>query len=783
MKSGKSKLVFFISCVVLTIMACILYSRDEGMSVASTPGVVNVSTSLNVRTGPGLDYDILTSSDVPISLKGGTQVSVLAVNGEWYHISFKYGTKTLKGYVLARYIKINATTISEEIEAKVTAEALNVRKRAGITEDILQLKNKDIRLSRGKKVYIASEKMVSGEKWYYISFTYNKKACKGYVLSTYVKLVLDESVSATIRSTEAVRVRTDAGTGATILMQDGKAVTLSDTKGVSIIKETSKSGKKWFKIKFQYGGKTLKGYVPANKVRYGLVKEEATSAPAVTASPAAGETPAASQKPEETKEPKASKEPKATSTPTPAVTKPLTAKQFKKHLKEENFPESYKDALTALHEKYPYWQFNAYHTGLDWNTVIAKESAVGLNLISNSKSGGWKSYASGAYDYLTDSFVPYDGSSWVTASEAAVRYYMDPRNFLDARGVFQFESLQYQSDYQTKDGVEQILYNTPMYKTKYSYEEEGETKYLLYSRTFVKAAKQSGVSPYHLASRAKQEVVTSSTTMSTSVSGTVSGYEGIYNFYNIGATHSTVAGGAVRNGLSFASSGTSYLRPWTDRRKAIIGGAMYIGENYITKGQNTLYLQKFNVTPTSTYSHQYMANIEAPNSEATKTNTAYGSSKENMPIVFSIPVYGNMPASACDVPGSVQNPNNYLKSLIISNGLLEPAFALGDDGSKTYRAVVENNVTNILISATAVSETATVSGDGSKSLETGANTFTIKVAAQNGNVRSYKVEVTRKEADGAGTSSKKKSQPEDSGKPKTDGKTEEAAEDVKPEEE
>lgn len=757
MRSTKKRVVFFIACFLMAMAIFILHPSDEELSVASTPGVVNVTTTLNVRTGPGLDYEILTSSDMSIALKNGTQVSILGTSGEWYRISFKYGSETLKGYVLARYVKVKTSAVETEVKAKVADGPLNVRKRAGLNEEISQLNGVAIRLSKGKQVYIANEKMVDGEKWYYVSFTYNKKSCKGYVLSTYVKLVLDDSVAASVRSTTPVRIKASAGTGAANLLVDGKAVKLSDSKSVSIIKEVSTSGKKWFKIKFQYNGKSRKGFVQANKIRFGKVKEEAESAtPKPTKKPETTAEPTATPEVKETEKPEATKSPEAVATP-----KPLTTKQFKKHLTEQGFPESYKDALLKLHEQYPLWQFNAYQTGLDWNTAVAKESAVGLNLITNSKSSGWKSYATGAYDYATDSFIAFDGSTWVTASEAAVKYYMDPRNFLDSRGIFQFESLQYQKNYQTQDGVEQILYNTPMYKTKYSYEEDEQTKYLLYSKTFIKAAKQSGVSPYHLASRAKQEVVTSSTTMSTSVSGTVSGYLGIYNFYNIGATHSTVAGGAVRNGLSFASSDTTYMRPWNNRKKAIIGGGIYIGENYIARGQDTLYLQKFNVTPNSTYSHQYMANIEAPNAEATKTNTAYGSSKENMVIVFSIPVYQNMPENVCDVPSSVASPNNYLKSLSVSYGSLEPQFTQGDDGSKTYKMTVENNVNNVIISAEPVSSTAKVEGTGSKSLKVGSQTFTIKVTAENGNTRSYKVEVTRKEAaaavdSSAATTNKKK---------------------------
>ena len=57
------------------------------------------------------------------------------------------------------------------------------------------------------------------------------------------------------------------------------------------------------------------------------------------------------------------------------------------------------------------------------------------------------------------------------------------------------------------------------------------------------------------------------------------------------------------------------MRPWNSKEKAIIGGALYIVNGYISANQHTLYLQKFNVSPNalnSTYTHQYMSNIKAP---------------------------------------------------------------------------------------------------------------------------------------------------------------------------
>jgi len=75
-----------------------------------------------------------------------------------------------------------------------------------------------------------------------------------------------------------------------------------------------------------------------------------------------------------------------------------------------------------------------------------------------------------------------------------------------------------------------------------------------YADLLLDAAIYSGVSPYHLASRMKQEL--GAFTSNLSISGTVAGYEGIYNFYNIGATSSTLNLGNTKNGLEFGKNGT-----------------------------------------------------------------------------------------------------------------------------------------------------------------------------------------------------------------------------------
>lgn len=432
-----------------------------------------------------------------------------------------------------------------------------------------------------------------------------------------------------------------------------------------------------------------------------------------------------------------------------------SSSDFENYLNLQGFPESYKPYLRMLHAEYPNWIFEADQTYLDWNTVIEEESIAGKNLISNNKSVEWKSLETGAYDWTKDQFILYDGSTWVTASQAAIAYYMDPRNFLNETNIFMFEVLRYADDYQDEKGVENILKGTPFYNKTFTYTDENNKKITMtYAEAFIAAAEYSGVSPYHLAARVKQEVVTSSATASNSVTGTVKGYEGLYNFYNIGAYHSTAAGGAIANGLKYAKNGATNneilniasMIPWTNPYRAIVGGAYILGANYISRGQDTIYLQKFNVTDSSTFYHQYMANVEAPYAESKKTAAAYEDMKD-LPIVFSIPVYIGMPNEAAPAPKKQLNPNNWLKTLQVYDAQgkemqLTPTFNLKAD--QMYYLVVDEDDFMIQIEAEPVSSKATVTGTGFYALVSGSGTdIVIRVEAESGDVREYQLMIIR----------------------------------------
>ena len=199
-----------------------------------------------------------------------------------------------------------------------------------------------------------------------------------------------------------------------------------------------------------------------------------------------------------------------------------------------------------------------------------------------------------------------------------------------------------------------------------------------YADLILKAAITSKVSPYHLASRIKQEV--GPFLSHSSISGTVEGYKGLYNFYNIGATSSAEPMGAIINGLKYARDGkgasqetkNKYLIPWDNKEKAITGGGIFIGSSYINVGQNTVYFQKFHVTDTKggeLFWHQYMTNVLAPYSESKSIYQGYkNNGLIDSPMHFIIPIYNNMPEIATSNPNILESDYQTDNTTVYSNG-------------------------------------------------------------------------------------------------------------------
>ena len=406
---------------------------------------------------------------------------------------------------------------------------------------------------------------------------------------------------------------------------------------------------------------------------------------------------------------------------------------FEAYLTSQGFPESYKPYLRQLHAQYPQWIFKAADTGLDWESVLAAESKTGTSLVASSSPASWKSMAKGAYDFTTGKYIEYDSGGWVCASKEIVAYYLDPRNFINPIGAFQFLTHSYDETTQTKEGLQKVIKNSFM---SGSFPESG---YDTYADVLMEAGKISGVNPYVLASMILVEQGSSGA--GGCISGTVSGYEGYYNFFNIGA-YKSGSMSAVTRGVWYASQSGSYGRPWDSRYKSIVGGARFYGAQYVQQNKNTLYFKKFNVMNglSSVGTGQYMTNIQGAESEAASLRNGYTDSLSD-PITLIIPVYKNMPSEACEMPGDGNN-NNYLSSLSVEGFSLTPEFSryVSD-----YELVVDKSTSYVIVTAKTSSSSASVSGAGRVTLTGDTTVINIKVTAPSGDVRTYSITVSKAE--------------------------------------
>lgn len=371
-----------------------------------------------------------------------------------------------------------------------------------------------------------------------------------------------------------------------------------------------------------------------------------------------------------------------------------TAYEFDAVIKR--FPESYRPYLEELHEKHPQWVFLPFETGLDWYETIDAQYGDEALVQHSITADVLKSHDKDDYNPASGSFVYKDGG-FVQASELAVEYFMDPRNFLTENGIFQFEMLSFNEIF-TVEAIESILKGSFMSKSKITYlDSEGKTVETdeTYAEVIYRAGYTYDINPCYLASKILNEVGSEG---SKSVSGDHTTYPGIYNFYNIGATDGT---NAITRGLAWANGGAdgklkTYSRPWNSPQKSIIGGAEFLASSYIAVGQFTGYLQRFNVNPDSYYkvhTHQYMTNLSGAVSQGyTSYNSYVKQGIIDNSFVFSIPVFENMPQSTdFDSITTVDSLTQY--GTVNVNGV-----NIRTGPSTTYAKLQSNAGTNILLS-------------------------------------------------------------------------------------
>ncbi len=403
---------------------------------------------------------------------------------------------------------------------------------------------------------------------------------------------------------------------------------------------------------------------------------------------------------------------------------------FEAYMTAQGFPESYKPYLRTLHQLHPTWIFTANKVNLEWIDALNAQCEQGRALTSQPYSiGSELSFEKGAFNWDENRHVVYDSGGWVMASRELVAYALDPRNYLNATYILAFQSMSY-SPTETYEGVQSIVKGTFL-DGAYPAGLEDSANFATYIDAILAAARESGISAYHLAAYIVQEQGASGTELA---HGTFPGRKGWYNLLNIGAYASS--------GLSAREMGAIYAekKGWNTPYKAMLGGGNFIVNGYINVGQNNTYLKKFDlIAKGGYYNHQYMTNIKAVFSEASKLNSAYASILD-LGYTFEIPVFNNMPEQPCPKPTSTGSNNNLLKSLSVEGQTLTPSF---DRYGYSYDLIVDSSVASVNIIAEAHDSTAAISGNGARPLVDGSNSLQVTVTAASGTTRTYTVTVFR----------------------------------------
>ncbi len=356
------------------------------------------------------------------------------------------------------------------------------------------------------------------------------------------------------------------------------------------------------------------------------------------------------------------------------VTTHTINKSFEEQLKE--FPESYHDALKKLHAQYPNWVFTADNVDITFQEAIALESVYPRKVVMDKNAISWASMENGWYNWSTNTFSTAD-KSYKGASREVIAYYMDPRNFLDANNVYVFMKQSYDPASQTIEGVRKIIEGRFLAT---NYNDPNDTAYGGdYAAVIMEAGKQSGVSPYILASTIIQEQGTDGGTLA---HGYSYNNKTVYNFFNFGASGNSSAE-IITNSAKYA-----YNKGWTTRSASIIGGAKLYADGYLNRGtndydppnayynQDTYFYKNFNILDKKHIWHQYAQNIADSVNSAKNLNELYSTDYQTV-LTFRIPVYKNnsLPENPSILPTySTTLLNNYYLNIIEVEGLT-PSFS------------------------------------------------------------------------------------------------------------
>ncbi len=316
-----------------------------------------------------------------------------------------------------------------------------------------------------------------------------------------------------------------------------------------------------------------------------------------------------------------------------------------KKIKEDGYfgPETL-EAVNRYKEEYGLWNFGEYEGKVGettWNHLFKNEKVpytppvVRSNdnitvstykipisfeeAVKNEYNAKSKNPITGKDEYAC---VKSQDGKWVRATEAEIRYYMDPNNFVnDPVNKYQFLVLGNVGGFEiTPQNREEIINRlNDLLKGRGVLDGMGEA--------FVKASEETGIALPYLVAHCALETGWGTSDLAKGLDKN-GNYTGYYNMFGICAYDSD----PVANAINKAKS-----ENWNSVEKAIIGGAQWIKENYISNPEkNTLYKMRWQ--PVSPLGNQYATDIAWAINQCSTIKEVYELFPE-AELIFDIPEY------------------------------------------------------------------------------------------------------------------------------------------------
>ncbi|MBQ3409414.1 MAG: hypothetical protein IJH12_09455 [Clostridia bacterium] len=299
----------------------------------------------------------------------------------------------------------------------------------------------------------------------------------------------------------------------------------------------------------------------------------------------------------------------------------------------------YYEYLSKLKKQHPNWSFKMYKTGEDFQNCVDKSNNANAVSVPAGWGKEWYSYdENGALIFI-------DSGPWYKASRECTAAMMDPRNFLNEAQIFQFEVPKRTAENVSLEDVKKVFSDVKWANAdKFSYMDTNKNIVTLdksFAELLYDVCIEYNFNPLQAASSIKIEQGNGDVPGAMTGRGTIPGYEGLYNYGNIGAyayAYSDIESAGECGLIRARSEG------WDSPEAAIRGYIEHEISKFVEGGRDCKYLKKFDL---ANGWEIYMSNFLGAYNEA---DVVYSGANLDAPYEFKIPVFENMPENLCELP-------------------------------------------------------------------------------------------------------------------------------------